>query len=655
MRSVLLLLMAANAGLLFSQPLSLNLQITNTNCQGAAGAAEATVSGGTAPYLYEWSNGTTASTVSGLSAGTYSVTVFSAGKTDSIARSFTVTDSATIRFNVLPNDTVCSGKKVEITASATPAGGAFQWSDGDLQTVRNGDSINVFPLADQVYTVRYTHPTCPGRATVRIESGAVKASLGGLVQPSCGLANGSIIGAGTGYKPLFSWLKDGQPLSTAASVLSNLSSGNYTFILRDEIAGCSDTIKDIILQDVTSFATVSSIQITDDKCLDAKGSATINVSGGSGSFNYRWSHNNALNANTATNLAKGSYTITINDGVCTPFDTTIQVGGPSSSVSVSVSGTDDNCTSSTGTATAVAAGGNPAYSFEWSSGAKTAVAQNLLGSNTYEVTVTDAEGCSATASVSIGDIPSPSLVFNPFDSICPGAANGVLQLVAGGGLPPYAFAWSHNAQLSSSTATGLTPGSYTATVTDAGGCTAVAQAFIAAFDNPQIDLGADKNIIKGETAELNVKTSLPVTAVQWSPFIQSAENNLTAYVKPDDTTTYFVTVSYGKGCSIQDNITVNVTDVPTVLDIPNIFTPNNDGVNDFFYVTATAIEKLTIKIFDRWGNKVFESNAIDFMWNGINQFTGLDSPNGVYTYSLVYNAFNSAQEKIAKGAVTLVR
>ncbi len=642
--------MVANA-----QALNVIINVQNTNCAVNGGGAQAVVSGGTQPYSYVWSNGTSTNPVTGLPAGNYSVTIFSAGKVDSIIKTFIVEDAATILITASPNDTICSGRTVVLQASAQPVGGSFEWSGGDLAANRTGDTIHVAPLNDQTYTVTYINPSCPGSKNIRIESGVVKASLGGITQPTCGLGNGSIIGAGTGYKGVFTWLKDGQPLSTNASILSGLKSGVYTFILTDEIAGCSDTVKNIVLQDVTSFSSVSSITTTDDDCLNETGSAIISVTGGSGNYSFKWSHNATLNSNTATNLAKGTYRVTVNDGVCTPFDTAITISGPATSVAVSATATDDNCSSNTGAATAIATDGTPPYTYIWNTGGTTQNINQLAGNTSYSVTATDAVGCTAETAVNVGDIPAPSVSFLPFDSLCPGASNGVLQVKASGGLAPYSYAWSHNNSITSNIADNLFAGSYSATVTDAGGCTASAQIVIASYDNPQIDLGNDVTIFKGEIAELQVKTSLPVTSVKWLPFIQSGDNSLTAFPKPESTTTYFVSVAYGKGCSLSDSVTVEVVEDEGEVIIPNIFTPNGDGVNDFFYITSKALSRLDVRIFDRWGNKVFESNSIDFKWDGVNQFTNVPSPNGVFTYSIEYTTFASPAAKLAKGSATLIR
>jgi gliding motility-associated-like protein len=637
---------------------SFTLKVTNTNCVVNGGSAKVVLSSGILPQnvSYRWSNGSSADSINNLAAGNYAITVFNASKTDSTVKNFSIDNAATLEVVVAPYDTICTGTTAILQVTAQPSGGTFTWSGGDLQAPRNKDSIHVQPKTEQIYTVTYNNASCPGSTTARIVASPVKAQIAGITQPTCGLANGSINGAGSGFKANFSWLKDGQLLPTSASILSNLKAGNYTFIIFDAVTGCSDTVKNIALADNTTYASLSAIETTPDSCLKAQGTAKITVNGGSGNYTFKWSHSNTLTGNTATKLAKGSYRVTISDGVCTPFDTSVNISGPDSLVGLATTTVNDNCSKSTGSAAALAKGGTPNYTFEWSNGQTGNNIANLLGNNNYTVTVTDFLGCTATANAFVSDVPAPSVTFLPFDSLCPNANNGSLKVNASGGQPPYQYQWQHDVSLTASFANNLAPGFYEVTVKDGGNCTAVASVTIAAFGNPNIDLGNDTTILKGSTAELVLSTSLPVTGVKWTPFIQSAENRLEAFVKPDVTTTYSVVVKYGgKGCVITDSVTVFVKDEIAEVIVPNIFTPNGDGLNDDFYVSAKAIKNFNVKIFDRWGNKVFESFDAGFRWNGFSEKDAIELPNGVFTYAIEYTELSTNKKQLLKGSITLLR
>lgn len=657
MKIINLLLLVLHCGLISAQ-INYKLKVSNTNCLVNGGNAKVILDSTlqSQNFIFKWSNGSTTDSIFNLSSGNYSVTVFNAAKTDSLAKNFKVDSAATITISTFPKDTICVGSTVILEATAVPQGGSFTWSGGDLSLPRNKDSIHVQPTTGQIYSLKYNNPVCGGSTNIKIVSSPVKAQLAGVTQPTCGLANGSITGAGSAFKATFIWFKDGQPFGTNASILNNLKAGNYTFIIYDGVTGCSDTIKDIILADNTTYASLTTLETSPDSCLNNQGTAKLTVTGGSGNYTFKWSHSTLAKGNIVTNLPKGNYRVTVSDGVCTPFDTAITITGPDSSLAISLTATNDNCSKASGSATVLSKLGTAPYSYVWSNGSTGNTASNLLGNNSYSVTTTDALGCTVTDSIFVSDLAAPILVFLPFDSLCPNANNGVLKLKASGGQSPYIYNWSHDSLLTASTANYLSPGTYTATVTDAGNCTASASVTIAAFKNPIIDLGSDTTILKGTIAELKLNTSLPVTNVNWNPFIQSAENSLIAYAKPDSTTTFSVLVKYGNnGCLLSDSITVVVINEDAEVIVPNIFTPNGDGVNDNFYISSKAIKDFEILIYDRWGNKVYESFDANFKWNGYNQIDGTPLPNGVFTYMLEYTAINTNKRQLLKGSVTLLR
>ncbi|MCS6818357.1 MAG: gliding motility-associated C-terminal domain-containing protein, partial [Chitinophagales bacterium] len=373
-------------------------------------------------------------------------------------------------------------------------------------------------------------------------------------------------------------------------------------------------------------------------------------------YTYQWSHSSGLKGNKATGLNKGSYRVTVSDGVCLPFDTLIQITGPDSLISVSVQSVSDNCSQSSGSAKAFAQGGTPPYRYLWSNGATTHEIFNLKGKSNVSVTVTDNLGCITETKAFIDDVGAPQVAFLTVDTLCPDSSNGVLQIQAKGGQPPYKYQWSHDSLLKASFAVNLPPGYYAATVTDQAGCSSVLDILLPVYQNPFLEVGNDTTILKGTVAKITVQTNMIPESVQWKPFIQSADNNLVAYAKPETTTTYRVSLIYGKkGCRLLDSITVNVMEEETILEVPNIFTPNNDGLNDFFYIKTKAVSYFNIKIFDRWGNKVFESFDTNFRWDGQNEFTAENSPNGVYVYALEYSSINNPKREIKKGNITLVR
>lgn len=140
------------------------------------------------------------------------------------------------------------------------------------------------------------------------------------------------------------------------------------------------------------------------------GSASVSASGGSGSYTYSWS--NGASGQTVSGLSAGTYTVTVNDG-STSTTATVSIGQPASAVSISISSTDANG-GNNGSASALVSGGTSPYSYTWSNGATTATANNL-GAGTYTVVVVDANGCTASASVTIIDNGTGGCTYSTYD------------------------------------------------------------------------------------------------------------------------------------------------------------------------------------------------------------------------------------------------
>jgi gliding motility-associated-like protein len=125
-------------------------------------------------------------------------------------------------------------------------------------------------------------------------------------------------------------------------------------------------------------------------------------------------------------------------------------------------------------------------------------------------------------------------------------------------------------------------------------------------------------------------------------------------VQPGQSTTYKVVAIDVNGCEAEDTVSVEVIDDYT-LWTPNAFTPNGDGNNDFFqaFGNLAGISKFEVLIFDRWGEKVFESNDTGFQWDGI--YKGELMQPGVYVFIIKSTFLDGHREKLKKGSVTLVR
>jgi gliding motility-associated-like protein len=179
--------------------------------------------------------------------------------------------------------------------------------------------------------------------------------------------------------------------------------------------------------------------------------------------------------------------------------------------------------------------------------------------------------------------------------------------------------------------------------------------FIRVNTKPEVVAGPDQQIFKGQTVRLSANSPQDVR-FQWSPEYEiSCVSCPFPDVSPRKDITYVVTAIDNAGCLAQDSVSLRVwesCDARNVL-IPNTFTPNNDGVNDVFQVRGNGLSNIKlIRIFNRWGEKVFESPDINIGWDGTSNGIPLNS--GVYVY-YVEAICTDGQSALIKGNVTLLR
>jgi len=138
----------------------------------------------------------------------------------------------------------------------------------------------------------------------------------------------------------------------------------------------------------------------------------------------------------------------------------------------------------------------------------------------------------------------------------------------------------------------------------------------------------------------------------WSPILGlSCSNCLNPNASPINTTTYTVTVTDANGCSASDDVTVFINVVEGV-GVPNAFSPNGDGQNDVLLVRGNGIEKINFIVYNRYGQKVFESTNQSEGWDGTHRGKTLNT--GVFAFTLEYNFFGQETESLT-GTITLMK
>jgi len=451
-----------------SAPLSGTATVTQeVSCFGGSnGSIALTISGGTSPYSYLWSNGSIAQNPGSLPAGSYSVTVSDAnGCTFTTSLDISQPSSA-LSVTSSVQDVDCFGQAsggVNLNVSGGTPSYAFNWSNGstseDLSNVAAGN-----------YSVTITDANgCTLSAAVSVSqpAAALSSSSSVVQQVSCyGGTNGSIsvtvTGGTTPYS--FNWSN-----GAATQNLSGLSYGTYTVTITDA-NGCSRQESKTVTQPAIALsATVASVNEVD--CYgESSGSVNLSVTGGTAPYSYNWS--NGTSSQNLSNVSTGTYSVTVTDANGCTVMTNATVSQPSASLSVSVtSGQQVNCYGgNNGSISSAVSGGTSPYTYNWSNGSSSQNIQNLTA-GTYTVTVTDANGCTE---IGTATITQPAAALTSSSNVtqqvsCFSGANGSISLTVTGGTSPYAYNWSHGA--TTQNASGLQAGTYTVTITDANGCT----------------------------------------------------------------------------------------------------------------------------------------------------------------------------------------
>lgn len=402
----------------------------------------------------------------------------------------------------------------------------------------------------------------------------------------------------------------------------------------------------------------------------ATGVLTFTISDGTPPFLYQWEKlggalagsGNLANTGTPETIAglpAGVYLITVQDLYGNDVVLIGQVEEPAM-LSLILDFSHVSCHGGKdGALGAFPQGGTLPYSYEWSTGATQPSLDGLEAGN-YFLTVTDANGCITLASTALTE--PPVLVFSASFSNpgCEGYDTGLIALEAvEGGTPPYQFSLSGAPFTDSLVFEGLTAGQYTIAVLDANGCLDDTTATLVAAVIPAVEAGEDFSLSLGETQVLHPNIDLVPQAIEWSPAVWLSCNTcLEPVAGPYETTVYTLTVTSADGCVRSDSLTIFVEKIRDVF-VPNIFTPNFDGINDDVTVFAgkSVLQVKSFRVFSRWGELVFEQynfppNSPSLGWDG--RFKDLDLPEGVFAWVAEVEYLDGVVS-LEKGDVALVR
>ncbi|MBN9484006.1 MAG: hypothetical protein BGO70_03220 [Bacteroidetes bacterium 43-93] len=544
-----------NATLVQSSAITASTSQTNVACNGGStGSAAVVVTGGTPGYTYSWSpSGGTAATASGLSVGSYTVTITDANSCTS-TKNFIITEPTALSASTSQTNVSCNGGS-NGTASVVVSGGTpgytYSWSPS------GGTAATATGLAAGTYTVTITDAnSCTMTKTFTITEPTALSASTSQTNVSCnggsnGTATVTVSGGTPGYT--YSWAPSGGIAATATGLVA----GTYTVTVTDANA-CAIT-KNCTITEPTALA--ASTSQTNVSCNGgSNGTAGVNVTGGTGPYNYSWSPSGGTAA-TATGLTAGSYTVTVTDGNTCILTKNFTITQPTA-LTASTSQTNISCNGgSNGAASVVVSGGTPGYAYSWSPSGGTAASATGLVAGSYTVTITDANTCQLTKNFTLTQPTALTASTSQTNVSCNGGSNGTAAVVVSGGTPGYTYSWSPTGGIAA-TATGLTAGAYTVTITDANACTLNKNFTVTQPTAISLSTGSQTNVscfgLANGSATVTPTGGTPGYTYSWSP---SGGTGATASGLVAGA--YTVTVTDANSCTA--NKTYTITQPPAIV------------------------------------------------------------------------------------------
>ena len=620
----------------------------NPSCATSTdGTATTNVTGGTGAYTYVWSpSGGTNNVATNLSGGIpYTVFVVDSNNCAS-SNSVTLTTPPVLVASIVDSINPSCGSSADGTATVSVSGGTgaytYIWSPSG-----GSAAIGVGLTSGIPYTVVITDQN--GCTTSDIITLAAPppliATISGSTPPSCfnttdADATVNAIGGLGSYTYLWS------PTGGNGSTGTNLSSGIlYTVSVTDSM-NCTSTDTITIFGPLAMTANITAT--TNPSCDTSNdGSATVLVTNGVGPYTYLWTPTGGTDT-TATGLSGGvTYTMDATDANGCTLSTTVDLIAPPTLLS-SITGLNIICEGDTLNITTSTSGGTPNYTFSWlpTGGATSTNTYTPIANTTYDVTVTDANGCLfyLTHDVIVNQLP----VIDFTSDIIDGCEPIVVEFT---NTSPSVVTSSWN--LGNGTSTSNAPftnnydsvGSYdvSVTITDTNGCTTSLTRvdYITVHPNPVADFEANPWVGTTVSPTLNFSDESTYSTCwywQFDTLGTDTVENPTFTFPAEDTGAYPVQLVVCTEFGCIDTVVRNVRiKGDYIMFVPNTFTPNNSGLNEHFIPIGFGLDysKLEMWIFNRWGEEVYYTDS-GVPWDGADQ-TGSGKPQmDVYVWMTLY-------------------
>lgn len=637
------------------------------SCFGAHdGSIAIDITGGTLPYDYNWTKDglpfSNREDLSDLGPGIYEITVTDANRCGPITKRFTVEEPPLLVISpTSQTDVLCYGEATGAIAINVSGGRPkydFLWT-GPADFTSTAQNID--NLISGTYTVTVTDLSgcAVARNFVVSQNDDIDITITTTEIECYGDNDASItihnVGGGVGPYDI-AWSNYG-----TGKVQSNLSAGIYTITITD----ANNCVKSFPVEIEEAPLFLIEPVVTQMSCAgenDAR--IVLNFQGGIAPVTVKWD-DDATAGVERNNLSPGTYSVIIQDGSSCSIQESFTIHNIlplqlSANVTDALECDDAN----SGAIDLLISGGTLPYQVVWSNGAVTEDLVNIPA-NTYNVTVTDANGCVIEGSWNVNRF-EPLIVWIDTQTEVDCEAKTVSQsfvAMASGGVPPFQFNWSsgdisgNNNQIMHTAVKGLV----ILDVTDSLGCTAryslEVQTPILGDANFEASSFGYSNYglfsIQDPIQFMNTATG-DYESVLWDfgdGRFSSEDNPQHTYLK---TGNYVITqtVTYPFGCVYRHVVTLTV-EKGYKLILPNAFTPNNDHINDFFGPEHIGLKKLKLNIYDTWGTLIYsESGDAIRGWDGM--IKGQEAENGNYYYTFTaFTFYESVVEK--KGPFVFIK
>lgn len=619
-------------------------------CTGDSTTLTAT---GATTYSWTPATGLSSTTAASVTANPTITTIYTV--TGTSAAGCTSTATSTVTVNTIPivtvnSATVCAGGFTTLTANGAAT---YSWSPPTGLTATTGSNVIANPAVTSTYTVVGTTSSCTNSATAVVTITPIPVANAGPDKTICNGGSAVLTGSGGGN---YLWSTGSSNQSITVSPVTTTK-----YILTVSNNNCFN--KDTVLVIVKTPAVVT-ISKSDISCYGlSNGTASVSISGGTQPYIYNWQPGN-INNTSIGSLGIGTYTFTVIDSAGCMVTKTISISQPSL-LQASLNGNNNLCSGDNTTLSANATGGTPPYNYSWTGSAVNTSTLNVSPASTsgYTVIVNDSKGCSSNASHTVTVNSTPVASFTGSDTSCVPVTVQFTNSSQYAGTYLWVFGNGQTSTATNPSQVFSNPGLYSVTLyaISSSGCK---------------DSITKNNIVEAIAQPANGISALSPTIDDFSPtatFTFFSQNSISCHVDfgdgsvtnscsgnsidhtYKDTGKYCATITSvnALGCKKISEACVYVEPSFTFY-IPNSFTPDGDGVNETFTGYGTNFFDFKMFIYDRWGNKIYETNDYSKPWDGRVKASGDMAQIDVYAYKIELKDVKGTSHSYA-GSINLIK